>query len=494
MKKLILISFFTFFWVYLSAQTNFSRGFRPNEDLDGSLALNIQHYEDGYLLLIGRIDINNNEYTTLVKINQMGDMEWSRKYFLDNQPSPPDAGITMVLDSTHIFIGCNTEGDAGKLDWQILCIERQSLEVAWTKRFSDPSNEVLIQILGTKDNALILTGTSQKPQGGDMIRLIKIDKLGNLLWNITNEDFAKHIVWQATTALDGNILVSYSAGEYGSFFYGGALSKFSLDGDLLWTKKFEITKSLTKTSCVTQLNNGDIAFGWVKDTFAIGGMVNAYPPTVYILDSLGNTKRVHSYHNRFGKDFLRAQTLFNGDLIFAGTASNPTSSFDEGAWLACMKPNGDTVWNRSLTDLRYKYGLLIDAISTLDGGILAVGTIESIDSIPSALVWIVKLDGNGCYESDCSTQELIITSAGEIAAPPHKYQLQPNPAIDKIKIQGWTGSKEKQAEIIALNGSVIRLGVVNEGVLGISDLPKGWYTLKITFQNNTFTTLKFIKS
>jgi hypothetical protein len=25
-------------------------------------------------------------------------------------------------------------------------------------------------------------------------------------------------------------------------------------------------------------------------------------------------------------------------------------------------------------------------------------------------------------------------------------------------------------------------------------LPKGWYTLKITLQNNTFTTLKFIKS
>lgn len=496
MKKLaLLIKLFLFLPLLIPGQSHFSKSFKMADDTDGNQGFNIQPYEDGYLILAARVNDFGIGYTALAKVGQDGIPEWRQTYYLENQDKPPIPGLSMVIDDDYIYVACQYNNNVTGLDLQMLCIDRNSHDTVWTRQYPRALNDFILQTLETVDNSLIMVSVTRITAGGTLLRITKVDKSGNIIWETSITDFKSYHPWQACIAKDGAVLVAYSFIEFGDFHLKGGLTKIGLDGEVGWTQKFNATEGVFSTIPeVAALDNGDIAFGWVRDTFPPGGTLYAFPPTVFLLDSLGNTKTTHSFYNRWLRALNTLRVLPNGDILGVGSADGHPDSFGTGGWLFRMKPNGELLWQRVIADTHYNGGELIDATPAPDNGILATGYGITKNTPEEVLVWLLKIGGDGCYQSNCTDVELLITPASETPLPAHSYRLYPNPGEEYIYIEGLTGVDEERLDIYNIMGQLeYSAPSPQPGEIDIGNLPPGVYTVKITLKNNLFTTLQLIK-
>jgi Secretion system C-terminal sorting domain len=374
-----------------------------------------------------------------------------------------------------------------------LCIDRNTHDTLWTKSYPSQYNDYILQILETGDEGLVMIASTRTAvPNTNRLRLIKTDKSGNLVWEKFYSGFKWQSPWQSCIASDGNILLAYDAKGAGEFYYSGILMKINVNGQTLWIRKFNQSDSYAHPK-VAQLQNGDIAFAWTVDTFSV--FIYDFPPIIYILDSLGNIKTSHIIYSQSLRTIFALRVLPNGDLLGIGSADGPNAtSFSTGGWLFRMSPDGQLLWERAISDKRYGIGEFMDAVATPDNGILATGNISAKNDINQIYTWVVKVDGNGCYESDCDSI-LLITPTGEITFPDRSYRLYPNPATDFFYIEGLTGTEERDFEIYnTLGQTVLSIPFPQANIVNVDQLPSGLYKVKITSKNNSFTILNLIKS
>lgn len=494
MKRIITIPFFFYLFVanFLQAQSSFSKSFNLANDFGSDAGLHIQNYEEGFLILSGRRKMSN-DHPGLAKINQSGDPEWTNIYYLENQQTPPDPGQTMVIDEERIYIvGSLENGSAGR-DLQLLCISGNTRDTLCTKIYSNPLNDEALYVIKTPDNNLILVSTSKKPSPGVRMRLTKVDMAGNVLWDKFFDDFKTYLPGTPCISQDGNILISGNCIPYNEFSDRAVLTKVDLSGNKIWQKTYSSSENIGAATTVTPLLNGGYAFGWTRDTFGPGGLLYVFPPTIYILDAGGNIQTSHTFYNRWRRDLSRLKTLPDGDILGVGMASGHPDSFSDGGWLFRMSATGELRWQRAIRDTRYLFGLFYDAIATPDGGILASG--YQIDStFQKAPMWLFKIGGNGCYEADCGDLELFVSPSTEIPLDDgRRYSIYPNPTRSVVQLLGTFGD-ERQLEVFNTAGQlVLQANMPQPDGLSVQHLPAGHYTVKISLNNNHFTTIKFIK-
>jgi Secretion system C-terminal sorting domain len=160
-----------------------------------------------------------------------------------------------------------------------------------------------------------------------------------------------------------------------------------------------------------------------------------------------------------------------------------------------MSPTGELIWQRAITDQRFdNSAYLLDAINTPDGGILATGYIRLKQPGLPWQVWMLKISGNGCYESDCEDFELFITPSIEAPVSMPQYSLFPNPASNEVYIEGLTGADERQLDIYDEQGRLIQsISSPRSGPIFTGNWPAGVYSFKLLLKNNLFTTMQLLK-
>lgn len=485
----ILLAFLSF---VLQGQSHFSKSLLIPNGSGGNKALNIQSTDTGNLILAARVSETGNEYAALANISSTGDIILGQNFYAEDQGYSPDPGLNMVINDTCIFLACQYYNGDANLDLQMLCIEKTSLDTLWTKSYTRPLDDYILQILETEDNNLVMVSAAKIASNRSNLRLTKTDKSGNIIWDHFFDDFKTYYPWQATTT-EGGILVAYGAFSFGAFYKTGVLSKFNTDGEEVWTRTFLQTESNTLAQ-VTALHNGDIAFGWVKDTFPPGGILYQYPPTVWILDSMGNTKSVTPFYHRYIRSLTTLRTLPDGNILGIGEADGHPDSFGTGGWLFKMAPDGQLLWQRTIFDQNYLFGGFYDAVFSPSDEVVAVGYGFTKTVPVTEVIWLFKMGVDGCYGSDCNDMELLITPASEAPLQDTRYSLYPNPATNDLYIDGWTGTEERWIEVFNQSGQLVRsLPAPATGHLNIGDLPLGMYSLKITLKDNYFTTLMLIK-
>ncbi len=327
---------------------------------------------------------------------------------------------------------------------------------------------------------------------GRRLRVTKTDLEGNMIWDKFFDDFKTYIPGESCITQDGNIMVSGNCIPHNESSERAVLTKIDQMGNKLWQKTYQSTENLGTEPSVMQLANGGYAMGYVRDTFAPGGSLYAFAPSVTILDSLGNVLTEHVFLNRWRRDLYRLRPLPNGDILGIGLASGHPDTFSDGGFLFRMTMTGELLWQRAIKDTRYSSGKLTDGIATPDGGILATGWQEEF--IGRISVWVFKIGGDGCYESDCADEELYVSSTREALSPNgSRYKIQPNPVSSVFQLVGATG-EERQAEIFDQMGRLLlQVNLPQSDGIFVEHLPKGYYTVKVTLNNNHITTLKLIK-
>lgn len=147
-------------------------------------------------------------------------------------------GVKQCLDTNYIIVGSTTSFGAGSSDVYLLKIDSMG-QFMWQKTFGGFNQDVGKSIALLPDGGFVITGySSSYGAGGYDVITIRTDKFGNQIWLKSfgglDWDFGNDVI----IGPDGNIIICGSTYSYGYGNKDGLVLKYDLNGNLLWHKTF----------------------------------------------------------------------------------------------------------------------------------------------------------------------------------------------------------------------------------------------------------------
>ncbi|MCE3077209.1 T9SS type A sorting domain-containing protein [Chryseobacterium gwangjuense] len=339
-------------------------------------------------------DVSVNKGTTdvwVVKLDSKGDILWEKSY--GGSGGDDASSIFQTLDGGYIVAGqsYSTDGDItghhGTLNHDAWIIKIDAAgNLQWEKSFGGTSQEFALSVKPTSDGNFIIAGGSSSPNGnitsvfgGEDCWLIKIDILGNIIWQKSYGGSAHEYFVEAQQTFDGGYIAIATTQSYGGNISGQhGLSdywavKFDAAGNIQWQKCLGGSDTDTATSIFQDYDGGYIVAGF-------------------------------TYSN-------------NGDLsTHIGLADY---------WVIKLNPSGNIMWEKTFGGTLNDWARKIKPTS--DGGLIVTGASKSNDGDVSGNhgdhdVWLVKLSSS---KTTLNTHEN--NSKNNIS-------IYPNPAKDFVTI------------------------------------------------------------
>ncbi|MBK9255306.1 MAG: T9SS type A sorting domain-containing protein [Saprospiraceae bacterium] len=248
---------------------------------------------------------------------------------------------------------------------------------------------------------------------------------------------------------------------------------------------------------ICELNDGRIVIT-VSDPVA---------PKIASLEAI-NPDKSRSWKYRFpdisGKiqrRVYRIKTLQNGDIIGMGGYGNSNLNLDtkitEVPYVFRMSPSGQLLWEKAFYRTRpvvdYCLGSLHDVIELENGDLLAVGRIDNyleydpvvFQGRPDPDILIIRMDANGCIDSECKTITKIETTTVSTIDHDHfgsETFLFPNPGSQEMEL--FNHDLVGALHIYDIQGKLVHTLPEPQHTLDISKLPSGLYIVHIVLNNN----------
>ena len=254
----------------------------------------------------------------------------------------------------------------------------------WDKTFD---NGLLYSMISTKDGCFLITGLTE-PKGSFKwdVWLAKIDNNGNYLWDKTyggdNNDWAKSVI----STSDGGFLISgctYSKGAGKGDIW---LIKTDENGNKQWDKTYGGSDSDWANSVISTIDGSFLITGYTKSK-------GAGQEDVWLIKTDNNGNML--WDKTFGglnNDEANSVIVTNdeGFLISGYTKSKGVGDAD--IWLIKTDENGNKIWDKTLGG--YSLDKANSTITTTNNSFLITGTTFS-KGFGSGDIWLIKIDNYG---------------------------------------------------------------------------------------------------
>ena len=285
---------------------------------------------DGGIAIVGDTDsfgAGGND-VWLIKTNAGGDTLWTKTYGGTNG----DFGysIKQIKDGGFIIGGATYSYGVGGADFYIIRTDSIG-DTLWTKTFGEVNDDFCLS-LDTLVDGYILAGkkNSNQPFKPD-IWIIKIDQIGNLIWQKTYSSSGDDVAYSVDKTNDGGFII---AAEWSAV---GLLMKINSLGDSLWSKSLEAgLRSVTRSD-----------YGGYILTGAIWNGAEEVNVLLLKTDSLGNTEweKTYDYQNDYDIGYSVQQTIDGGYIVCGSAIVDGGASF---GWIIRTNDLGDTLWTQEV--------------------------------------------------------------------------------------------------------------------------------------------------
>jgi len=315
--------------------------------------------------------------------------------------------------------------------------------------------------------------------------IVKLDTFGNVLWDcrLNNNDSTNTSYTQLAQKPNGNLLVFWSDWEYGAFQpqNPGMLSQSSNWGCLVMSEiDYETGKVLWRSNLrdilISKMERLD------KD------------PQRNFTSGLEDK----SIHREF-----KYLTYTNDGIVLAGDFNTSHKAYDR---VPFVKPyfrnkmfpfllkidfNGNVVWYREIDvyqDDSTCTGMEVKHIALMpDSGFLLSGAVSFKDSFSNSTPYaaMLKLDKNGCFESNCNQYDAV----EKVVKENEGLLVYPNPAADEVTLTLKDEPKTAQIHIYNSQGVLVKT-MVWQGAktikINTQNLLAGIYLIEVSNENQKF--------
>lgn len=410
----------------------------------------------------------------LFSIDINGNLEWIKTYNYSNAYYQSSYLIN-TPDSGHAFFTTNQQfclwPTSSSINLLKLDVNGDSL---WSKSIGWGDVQ---DIKLTNDNGFIIAGSNFYNDGVNIwsdFLLVKLDDLGNVLWDSTYGDTVKlesaasvEFTSDGGNILFGTVLDSMNAVSQDLYFV-----KVDSIGNFQWDKRISSSGSV---SIYGSLQSGDgnyIVYGNI-----VLDSVNDRQGYISKIDTAGNIIWEKYYGGTDFESIYKIRELPDANLISAGAEwINPNKS---NALLTKFNASGDDLWTKVFATQDSTVNRFNDIQLTQDGGFIITG--ES-----NGDMWLVKVDSTGCEIPNCT-----VGKDDEIRSEQLNFKVHPNPAKNLVFITLKT-NREISINVYNSLGELIDLSVNQNAQntayeIDFFNHPAGIYFIKIQMGKQVVT-------
>lgn len=419
--------------------------------------------------------------------SQIPTIQWQKSFGGSNNETAKS--IVQTPDGGYITAGFSKSSDGnatinqGDNDFWVVKMDALGT-FQWQKSLGGSGDDQANSICTTSDGGYVVAGFSNSSNGDITLNkgssdywIVKLNALGNIVWQKTYGGQAQDIATSVKQTTDGGYIVTgYSSssngditGNHGQNTTDYWVVKLDSSGNLQWQKAlggtsneraFEIQQTSDGGYIVSgdtySSNSGDVSsttFGSGRDFWIV---------------KLGSTGNI-TWEKRFGGSgednaYSISQTSDSGYIVSGTTTSiNGNISFNNGQgdfWIIKLDALGNLQWEKALGSLTYDQAYSVK--QTPDGNYIATGYLSSntgvaeSEPLASTQYWIVKLDtlgnllwhksyggsGNEAAYSIISTTDGGLAVAGYSNTNPNSGDVTGNHGQFDFWILKLSGSKE----------------------------------------------------
>lgn len=404
----------------------------------------------------------------IVKIDAQGNKQWDKRFgtkvhdFLNAAAASPDGGCLLVGHTGNTILpdGDRTESLLGDGDVWMVKVDALGNK-QWDKRLGGNGSDVPFDVVGASSGGFVLGVWALQPgfgvaPGGDVTGngnglddywVVKIDAIGNKVWDKLYGGSGRDFVRALLATPDGGVLVS-----------GESLSPTSGDKSV----------STPGKSCWVLKLDGQGVKQW-DQVFGNG------PALLTRLPMLALDVR--------GGYFIGATTGLPPDPVVFG------NSVPDDYWVANMDANGQQRWESAFGGDDSEY--LAAVVPLANNSLMLVGSSNSpvgrdktANSRGGSDIWLVKV---GAATLGAKKQNIALNNTASIFPNPS------NRGITTLEVVGLHEQKSVSAEILNGLGQTVRvldLPVYQSAIhqqLELTNLPNGVYTLRLHTKGGIIT-------
>jgi hypothetical protein len=297
----------------------------------------VQQKRDGSYIIIGIATYHNSGkyYVLLIKTDSDGNKLWEKTFsrseddFYNSFQQTSDGGY-IIAGYTGVM-----ESDGSGMHAQLIKTDSNG-DMLWDRTIGGTNASVGHSVQQTSDGGYIISGTMEFNGLGFDIFLIKTDNNGNELWNRTFKPLAglnDLAVGPVRQTNDGGYIITSTMDSRDSGKYVIRLIKTDSNGNMLWDKTFGNTGDCGWPMSIQQTSDGGYMIISSMDPYGSGKR----DIWLFKTDSIGDMLWDKTFGGSEDDTGASVQQTSDGGYILAGT----TSSFDaEGrdAWLIKVAP------------------------------------------------------------------------------------------------------------------------------------------------------------
>ncbi len=354
-------------WLFLMCFVATSAGALTWERIYGNVycdaGQNVRQTSDSGYVVCGYTYKGDTSYVYLIKLNAIGDTEWTRKYGKSGWLFNYGFSVRQTSDGGYIICGsCVIKVDANG-------------DTEWTRPYGGYDVEQ------TFDGGYIICGYN--------VFLVKLDAKGDTEWTRAYGDgdaLPDYGTSIRQTSDSGYIVCGtydFKWDSCGDVF----LLKINANGDTEWTRTYG-GSGTDCGNCVHQTSDGGYIICGYTGSYGAGG-------DIYLLkvNANGDTEWTRTYG---GSDYDYGYSVWqtsDGGYIICGC----TESYGAGCkdiYLIKVNANGDTEWTRTYGGSKNDYGFSVQ--QTSDGGYIICGSTYSYGAGEDD-VYLLKVNINGGF-------------------------------------------------------------------------------------------------
>jgi hypothetical protein len=483
----------SFYKIFRMPDGGYVMGGISNSERDGDKTSDNRGYNDYYI----------------VRTDSVGNKLWDKSYggsgyeIMWSMCVTPNGGILLAGQSDSGADGDKSQPQWGGGDYWVVRLDPQGNKL-WDKRYGGTGEEGLLDARPCMDGGFILTGYSKSNASGDKSEnngasenawVVRIDSLGNLMWEETYKSAGQLWLWQGMELPDGGFLFggdawadsTYDISEYGGNGDEVWIIRTDALGNKIWDKRYE----------------GEGA-EFIEPT-GDGGFVVMAKAGGYLLfkiDSLGS--KIWSKEYFGGGQGTGLSATSDGGFLVSEYTANYFPFMDKTeknlgwsqTWILKLDTNGNKQWDKTIFTFEANAGCAIESNpgcyvvgASCIGGIGGYKTQPNWDtSLVTTDFWMVELcegyiDTNLCPQQPCTG----ITETTTLQA-----KLYPNPTTGTLTIGLPGGQGGSMALYNLLGQSVYQTTLAGEQNTLALNLPPGLYLYRITAPNGQVQTGKVL--
>jgi len=414
--------------------------------------------DSGYIFCGSTDAVNSSSVANAVfaKTDVYGNIQWAKS--IGGVAADYARSVKVCSDSGYIAVGTTKSYGAGNQDIYVIRLNQQGA-ILWTKTFGGTGQDEGNSVVQTSDGGFLIGGfTKSFGVGQEDAILIKIDSVGNLLWDKTYGSISSEILSSLETTNDGNFIM----------IVGNALVKVNSIGDTLWCKQGFGSRTLNKTKGGRFImTDGD-----------------ALTRSLIKIDSLTNVKwsrKFPLYPNIPNMPFVRPSCVI--ETSDSGYSFIRIADYTQNASIVFVKTDSVGIGGCDNTaTIPFQYTLSI----AITNPVLAIASGGAINNISVNISGSGIHVGNNCLMTNINA----IENEGD-------YTIYPNPFISSATLISPVQSSQDKTEFVMLEmfgREINRLIIPSSGNLLITrdNVKSGIYFYQIIKEKEIIKTGKIV--